>query len=120
MKLYDLTKQLLEQYEVLRSDDHKLTWAVWTKMGLTKNGSISKEDFYNAHPIESITRCRRKIQEKYPELQATQAVQEARKQIEKEKGTHVFRDEVVVPFAPHVRFKGNVAVKCSCKLGTNH
>ncbi len=120
MRLYDLTKQLLEQYEPLRDDDHKLTWAVWTKMGLTENGYITKENFYQSTPIESITRCRRKIQEKYPELQASQSVQMARKEIETQKGTHVFRDEIVVPFAAHKRFEGNVVVDCNCQIGSTH
>lgn len=120
MKLYDLTKQLLEQYEPLRSDDKKLLWAVWTKMKLVEAGSITKELYYKAPSSESVTRARRRVQENNPELQATQAVQEARKQIEKEKGTHVYRDEVVVPFTQHLNFIGNVAFKCSCQIGRNH
>lgn len=120
MKLYDLIKQLLEQYEPLRNDDSKLLWSVWNKMGLVKNGAITKENFYSAPSSETITRHRRKIQEKYEHLQANEVVKSLRDKKAKSKGKQLYQEKVVVPFAQHMRFEGNKAVPCSCQVGSNH
>lgn len=116
MKLYDLTKQLLEEYEPLRNDDKKLLWATWSKLGLTDNGTISKDKFYNAPSSESVTRARRKVQENYPNLQANEIVKGYRKEIERQKGTHIYREKITT----HYRFIRNSVEKCDCELGESH
>jgi len=120
MKLYELTKLLLEQYEPLRSDDKKLLWATWNKMGLVENESISKKNYYRAPSSESVTRARRKVQENSPELQATKEVKKFREDIQNKKGTHVYREKVVVPHGPHFYFDNGVAYECNCQIGENH
>lgn len=99
MKLYDTVKQLLTVYPQLRNSDKKLLWAVWTMKGLVKVNlegvkSISRESFYKAPSSESVTRARRKIQEEFPHLQATQEVQESREEKQLTKGTFVYRENV--------------------------
>jgi hypothetical protein len=126
---YNDIKKLLIKYPELRSSDKKLLWAVWTISGLTENGSISKEAFYNAPPSETITRARRLVQRDdrksgKNELQATQEVRAERRKKEKEKGTHAYRVELPKPFGLHKRFEmnegRNVIVDCTCNLGENH
>lgn len=99
MKLYDTVKELLVRYPQLRNSDKLLVWNVWGKLGFITQtthveGIILREDFLKAPPIESITRCRRKIQERYPTLQASQPVERARREKEKAKGTFVYNEDV--------------------------
>lgn len=95
MKLYDTVLKLLEDYEQLRNSDKKLIWCVWYKQGLS-NTSITKEDFLRAKSSESITRARRKVQELHPELQATSTVKMRRAEIERQKGTFVYREQLKI------------------------
>lgn len=95
-KLYDVVKKLLEDYPAMRDNDRMLMWSVWEKQGLTYRSTIDSDRFiYEAITPESITRCRRKIQEQHPSLAASEKVKELRKSREEEKGTHIFREEVV-------------------------
>lgn len=96
MKIYDLSKSILEKYPITRSDDNKLIWVVLGELGYIHDGAIAKEDFLNCPSFESITRARRKIQELHPELAPNDFVKSARKHIEDQKGTHIFREEVIV------------------------
>lgn len=93
MKIYDLVKMLLEKYPKLRGNDRLLIWNVWGYKGYLTGTSINKESFMKATSPESIRRCRQKIQERYPELRADKFIQEKRKEIESQKGTHIYREE---------------------------
>lgn len=109
MRLYELIKKLLEEKEDRRNSDKKLMWAVWHKLGYATL-SMSFTDFINPNcpTPESITRARRKIQEEYPELQATDEVERERRKKEEQKGTHVYRGEVKPK--GHYEFRGNNAI----------
>lgn len=96
MTLFDLVKELLTIKPVLRDSDKKLIWSVWIKEGKVKNGKIDVNDYLSASPEESITRARRKVQEMYPELQASPIIQEARKEKEEDRGTFIYREQVNV------------------------
>lgn len=96
MKIYDLSKSILEKYPSTRSDDKKLIWVVLGELGYIHDGVITKEDFLNSPSFESIRRSRQKIQELHPELAPNIFVKSARKHIEEQKGTHIFREEVIV------------------------
>lgn len=84
--------QLLENYPYLRDDDAKLICNIW-KIQLDKLGinldSIDGRDALQyvaggkLSPAESITRCRRKLQEKAPKLRG-----------EKWKRRHELQEEV--------------------------
>ena len=119
MKVYDKVKDLLIKYPELRNSDKKLLWAIWTVSGLTENGVISKEKFYDASASESITRARRMVQVDFPLLQATKEIQEKRQEKQKEKGTHVYR--TTLPFKSHKRFDEDGIVRdCECQIGKDH
>ena len=93
---------MLEARPELRNSDDKLLWAVWVELGYATPDSIAQSAFFNPQlpAPESITRCRRKLQEQYPHLQATEAVRRGRNVKAQEKGTHIYREIV---------FEGNQA-----------
>lgn len=73
-KLEPVVKKVLTEYEETRSDDFKLIYAVYRELDFFHT---TKELFceimlnhkqYNLPSFESITRCRRKLQNDYPEL----------------------------------------------------
>lgn len=90
MKLYDKIKKLLIENPDYRSSDQRLMWRVWEDEGCATE-VMSKHSFLGATTPESITRARRMIQQNHPELQATKRVQNYRKDIQNQKGTHVYR-----------------------------
>ena len=94
MKLYDLVKELLEKRSDMRDSDKRLMWAVWYKLGYADASRMDREALFtkSCPTPESITRCRRKIQERYPHLQAGADVKAAREEKAKEKGTHIYRE----------------------------
>jgi len=103
MKIYDLVKNLLTDYPELRDDDRKLHWRVWEKLGFVNsynndvfdNGYMITEDSYlEATSTETIRRCRQKIQELHPDLQSSKWMKKQREAIEKQRGTHIFREEI--------------------------
>ena len=95
MKIYDLIKITLEDYPETRNSDKKLIWRVWCKLGYIDTGyALYEEDFMRSPSTETIRRCRQKIQELNPELQATRRVRAERKHIENQKGTFIFRKTV--------------------------
>lgn len=95
VKIYDLIKDLLIENPDLRNSDRKLIWRVWEHLGHTTEGvNLTYFEFIKAPSTETIRRCRQKIQELNPELQATARVRKERKVIEDQKGTHVFRVKV--------------------------
>ncbi|MFA5763105.1 MAG: hypothetical protein WC931_05985 [Bacilli bacterium] len=102
MKTYDLVKKVLQNNEQARNSDKECIWQVYKKIGVIKDvdwfGSreaIIKENFLSGKlpSFETIRRSRQKIQELHPELQATSSsVRARRKQLQDQKGTHIFRD----------------------------
>ena len=64
----------LRQHPATRSSDKLLLWKIVAK----DKDSITYQDFLNAPPVESVTRCRRKLQEQHPELRAVKEVEEQR------------------------------------------
>ena len=70
-----LYMRVLAEYAVKDKEDYlKMpTWVFWSTVYGTKVPSI-----------ESVGRCRRKIQEKYPQLRASEEVQASRKALEEE------------------------------------
>lgn len=107
MKLYDLIRQLLENNESLRSNDKKLIWTVWREQGAVINDLLVFEKFKDLTTTpESITRARRKVQEHHPNLGANAAVKSMRKNIQRQKGTHVYRER-----APMYNSDGTVSFK---------
>lgn len=79
MKLYDVIKKLLEKYPELRDSDRKLLWAVWHQKGLINDfNMIDRDSFYKAPSSESITRARRKVQEEFSHLRASNYVEQER------------------------------------------
>ena len=68
---------LILKHHVLRDNDYKLVVAVWNRELLEQDISIREISGYDAFklvsdgkvsPVESITRCRRKLQEEFPAL----------------------------------------------------
>lgn len=102
MKIYDLVKKILEQNNQARNSDKECIWQVYRKLGIVKEvewfGSreaIIKENFLakNVPSSETIRRSRQKIQELYPELQATSSqVRKRRQQKQDTKGTFIYRE----------------------------
>lgn len=93
IKLYDLVKKLLQEKEELRGDDDLLYLTVirivhpyWNNGRITtdiENATIG--EFFTSRKsaklptFESVTRCRRKVQEEFPDLRPPKKVQEARR-----------------------------------------
>jgi len=100
MKLYDRVKQILEVNKQARNSDKVLIWEVFRETGTVitdgAGGILNFNKWMNSISTESIRRCRQKIQELHPELQADNVIQTYRKGIQKQKGTHVFRETVVI------------------------
>ena len=93
MTIYDRVLQLLTNNKRLRSDDRALIWKIWIEDGAVVGNVLKYEDFRGCTMPESITRARREVQEKYPELHATQKVEEARREKETKKRAFVFDEE---------------------------
>lgn len=99
MKLYNKVKLLLEQDKKLRDDDRELIWTIWESAGYVRGDvSITYKNFKLAPSTGSITRARRKVQENNPELRSSEAVKRLRKALERQKGTHVYRETIQETF----------------------
>lgn len=95
MKLYDKIRSLLRVNTKLRSSDKELIWEILELEGTVIDGVITKERFMDSMSTETIRRTRQKVQENHPELQATSTVKKFRKEIQRQKGTHVYRERLV-------------------------
>ena len=95
-KLYDLIKDLLQKYPQLRDSDKLLVWNIWGIEGFLGEGLITKSNYLEGTSSESITRCRRKIQENFPELRSSKEVQAVKNDKQDEKGTFIYREKVQV------------------------
>lgn len=95
MKIYDLVKDTLENRPITRNSDKQLIWAIYSRMGLANwsDDTITKYSFLKAPSEESITRARRKIQERHPELRANESVSRRRVTKAQTKGTFIYREE---------------------------
>lgn len=96
--VYDLVKELLGSYPVLRDSDKHLLWTVWGELGLLKRDveggyCLTKDSFLKAPTPETITRCRRKIQELHPNLGPSVNVKKARAEKAETGGNFIFREE---------------------------
>ena len=97
--LYDIVKRVLETYPNTRDSDKLLIWRVWFETGHVRFNpgegySVSLENFLDANPAESIRRNRQMIQAEFEYLKPSDQVQAWRNNIETQKGTHVFREEL--------------------------
>lgn len=88
----EIVKRILEKNEKARNDDNLLICLVVEQFGLIAQEKGEKRFTWNAPfyaildlinkkkipTLETITRCRRKVQELYPELKSKEQVEEAR------------------------------------------
>ena len=93
IKLYDLTKKLLQEKEELRGNDDllyltviKIVHPYWNNGITTTNvENMTIGEFFTCRKtidiptFESVTRCRRKVQEENPDLKPCKKIQEARR-----------------------------------------
>ena len=90
-KLKNIVKDTLTNIEKTRNDDYMLTYFVIKKYLDEKNMKINYfyqimmfHKTYGLPSIESITRARRLLQRKYPELRADREVEKIRAEEEKQ------------------------------------
>ena len=73
-QLESIVLECLKEKPITRADDFMLVGAVWKKQGLNLKLPLCEVLYYHAEKglasFESITRCRRKLAEKYPEFVA--------------------------------------------------
>lgn len=105
MKTYDLVTKILTNNPKTRDSDKLLIWEVYKSTGIIKTvehfglrEAILRENFLSSNipPTESITRARRKAQEKNENLRASPGVEKARREKENQKGTFIFREETKI------------------------
>ena len=85
--LKKLVKQILELYPETRESDMALTYKVWecenpTILDYKCGYALKNFKIFGVPNIESIGRCRRKLQNEFPELRASEEVQKARQEKE--------------------------------------
>lgn len=90
-KLKNIVKDTLTNIEKTRNDDYMLTYFVIKKYLDDKNIKIDYfyqimmfHKTYNLPSIESITRARRLLQRKYPDLRADREIEKIRAEEEKQ------------------------------------
>ena len=90
-KLRNIVKETLTNIEKTRNDDYLLTYFVIKRYLDEKNIKIDYfyqvmmfHETYGLPSIESITRARRLLQRKYPELRANKEVEKIRSEEEKQ------------------------------------
>lgn len=101
-KVYDLVKQLLEEYPETRDSDKKLIWKIWDSLGHIHEEQIMGQliptiDYYHfmdSPSTESIRRCRQKLQETHPELRGSKYIQDKRSEKQKSKSSFIYREEL--------------------------
>lgn len=92
MKLYNTIRSLLRQNPELRDSDRKLIWLVWEMEGSVRNGVMTQSGFLDSKSTETIRRTRQKVQESHQELQSSPTVKKFKDNIQRQKGTHVYRE----------------------------
>lgn len=110
MKIYDLVKKLLEEKPERRDSDKQLIWAVWYTLGFAETSYISFTKFVSGScpSAETIRRCRQKIQEKHPELQATLGARRIRQSKQAEKGTFIYREQTEPIAAQNLEYESYI------------
>jgi len=95
-KLYDEIKNILTAFPETRDSDKKLIWTFWSENGYINSYSgISRTSFMDSPSTESIRRCRQKIQQLHLNLRPmSENVKKARHSIERQRGTHIFREQL--------------------------
>lgn len=93
-KLYDRCLDILKRDPLARNSDKVLIWEVFKETYTVKDGRIDFDAWMNSVSTESVRRCRQKIQETHQELQADNVIQTYRKGIQKQKGTHIYREVI--------------------------
>ena len=92
IKLYDLVKKLLQEKEGLRGNDDllyltviKIVHPYWNNGRITTNvENMTIGEFFSCRKnadiptFESVSRCRRKVQEERPDLKPCEKIQKAR------------------------------------------
>lgn len=91
--MYDRIKRLLELNPIYRNSDKELFWQIFTDLGIVVDGVIDKYRFIEAPAFESMRRSRQKVQEQYPELQASKVVKEIRKKNMESWGKKTYLEE---------------------------
>ena len=98
IKLYDLVKKLLQEKEELRGNDDllyltviKIVHPYWNNGHITTNvENMTIGEFFTYRKnadiptFESVSRCRRKVQEEKPDMKPCKKIQEARTKQEEE------------------------------------
>lgn len=80
-----IVKPILEEYPAARSDDRVLYYWILKKMGFDLSVSVSRFLLSEGFPnYETVTRVRRKLQEKHPELSEPSNVQMMRDNAQEE------------------------------------
>lgn len=86
--LEPIIKKVLTDFEETRSDDFKLIYAVCREIDFTHTTRelfyemMMNHDKYHIPPFESITRVRRNVQKKYPELASEKTKKKRQKETE--------------------------------------
>jgi hypothetical protein len=94
MKLYDKVKELLINKPELRDSDKKLLWEVWRNLGYLNSGALYYDGLMKrgCPTFESVTRIRRKIQERNMELRGSKFIQRIRKNKADTKGAFIYKE----------------------------
>lgn len=89
-KLEDVVKDVLTRFEETRSDDFKLIYAVYRELNFFHTTRelfceiMMNHNKYKLPSFASVTRSRRKLAKKYPELRPVKKVQKTRNKTEDE------------------------------------
>lgn len=81
--LIPVVKNVLEKYEVARTNDNILIYLTIKELKVANGCKTSLEVFQKSPPFETITRIRRKLQSEFPEL-ANEKVKKAREASQKD------------------------------------
>lgn len=111
VKLYDTVKHLLEYNPILRDSDRLLIWIVYRDSGYVVDDVMTKDAFLKAPHPESIRRVRQKLQEYYPHLRSSKPVQARKNQKQREKGTFVYREKIILNKEPEWTKDGRAIIK---------
>ena len=86
--LQDIVEKTLRSIPETRNSDHKLIYAVYRNLGVTKDETfcsvMNKMVNGSLPPFATITRAKRKVVEKHPELDCSAKVREMRNELEEQ------------------------------------
>ena len=89
---YSKVKVILEGSKTARNSDKVLMWLYWGDELNIKGvmGTIDLHNFMGVTTPETITRARRKVVERYPNLKGNSDVESAKKRKQSMKGTFIY------------------------------